>query len=112
MMAMMIMTKQERQNDLKTNVLKVRFSDAELSALKQRAANAGCSMSELVRNYAGKIQIKNRQDERERTIVLNRLNANLNMIAKWANTYNAGLPAVEVISHLVAIERSIRELDK
>ncbi|WP_410471227.1 plasmid mobilization protein, partial [Escherichia coli] len=42
------MTKQERQNDLKTNVLKVRFSDAELSALKQRAANAGCSMSELV----------------------------------------------------------------
>ncbi|WP_441006487.1 plasmid mobilization protein, partial [Escherichia coli] len=50
------MTKQERQNDLKTNVLKVRFSDAELSALKQRAANAGCSMSELVRNYAGKIQ--------------------------------------------------------
>ncbi|MGR1788388.1 plasmid mobilization protein, partial [Salmonella enterica] len=57
----------------------MRFSDAELSALKQSAANAGCSMSELVINYAGKIKIKNRQDERERTIVLNRLNANLNM---------------------------------
>lgn len=35
----------------KENMLRVRFSDAEFEALKQLAEDAGCTMSELVRDH-------------------------------------------------------------
>lgn len=94
------------------NMLRVRFSDEEFEALKLRAEEAGCSMSELVRDHLGKVSVRNRSDERERKIALNRINANLNMIARWVNTYKAGASSVEVVAHLIAIERHIRELTR
>jgi hypothetical protein len=93
------------------NMLRVRFSDEEFLALKNLADKAGCSMSEMVRDHLGKVRVKNKEADKERTVILNRLNANLNMIARWANTYKSSASAVEVVSHLIAIERYIREID-
>ena len=44
--------------------------------------------------------------------MLNRINANLNMIARWVNTHRGAADSVEVVSHLMAIERAIKELAK
>ena len=44
--------------------------------------------------------------ERERTRELARLGNNLNQIARWANTHKEAIEAVEVIGHLIAIERA------
>lgn len=74
--------------------------------------SAGMSMSELVRDHLSKVRIRNRQDEKERVVMLNRINANLNMIARWVNTYRGGADSVEVVSHLTAIDRAIKELAK
>ena len=51
-------------------------------------------------------------DEHSRNVALNRINANLNMIARWVNTYHGGVEAVEVVAHLIAVERAIEELAK
>lgn len=94
------------------NMLRVRFSDAEFEALRQLADAAGCSMSAMVRDHLGKVRIRNKEADRERTAMLNRLNANLNMIARWVNTHKSSASAVEVVSHLMVIERHIREMNR
>ena len=48
--------------------------------------------------------------ERERTRQIARLGSNLNQIVRWAHTHLDDLAAVEVIAHLVAIERELATL--
>ena len=67
-------------------------------------------MSKLVRDHLGKVRIRNSKDEKERIAMLNRINANLNMIARWVNTYKGTAESVQVISNLIAIQRSIDEI--
>lgn len=95
----------------RTELLQVRMSEDEWSALDQKAKDANISMSKLVRTSVTQLTIRHRKDQRDRTVVLNRLNANLNMIAKWCNTHKDNMEAVEVISHLIAIERQFRTED-
>ena len=56
------------------------------------------------------VKIRAREAERERTRELARIGANLNQIARWANTFKANAEAVEIVAHLVAIERSLTAL--
>lgn len=93
-------------------MLRVRFSDAEWEALQALSESAGMNMSELVRDHLAKVKVRNRQDEKERIAMLNRINANLNMIARWVNTHKSAAETVEVVSHLMAIDRAIKELAK
>lgn len=93
-------------------MLRVRFSDAEWQALQDLAESASMTMSEVVRDHLGKVKIRNRKDEKDRVVMLNRINANLNMIARWVNTYKGKGDAVQVVAHLIAIEREIKELAK
>ncbi|WP_407651840.1 plasmid mobilization protein [Bombella saccharophila] len=91
-------------------MLRVRFSDEEWTTLQEQANAAGMTMSALVRDHLGRVSIRNREDERQRLIRLNRINANLNMIARWVNTYRDKAETIQVISHLIAIQRYIRDL--
>jgi hypothetical protein len=96
----------------RNRMLKVRFSDAEWEALQGLSEEAGMTMSELVRGHLKKIKVRNRQDEKARVIMLNRINANLNMIARWVNIHRGAAEGVEVVSHLIAIESAIKALEK
>ena len=89
--------------------LKVRCSDDEWEVLQVLSNSAGMSMSELVRDHLGKVKVRNRQDEKERTVMLNRINANLNMIARWANTHKSAGESIQVISQLMVIKQEIKE---
>ena len=44
--------------------------------------------------------------------MLNRINANLNMIARWVNTHKSAADAVDVVAHLMALEREIGEISR
>lgn len=92
----------------RSHILRVRFSDQEWQSLKKLAALADCSMSALVRDHLDHVQIRNRHDERQTAINLNRINANLNMIARWVNTHKSLADRLEVIPHLIAIQRAIK----
>ncbi|WP_119963679.1 plasmid mobilization protein [Candidatus Fukatsuia symbiotica] len=65
------------------DVAGVRFSGTEWERLQQLSKSAEMSMSEFVRNHLGKVSVRNRNDERKQVAMLNRINANLNMIKYW-----------------------------
>lgn len=90
--------------------LRVRYSKTEWKTLEQQAQKAGLSLSALIRDHAGKRLIRNRQDEKERIVLLNRINANLNMIARWVNIHKSHAATVQVVSHLITLQRKIAEL--
>ena len=75
--------------------VKIRASEAERAEWHAKARSAGLTLSDL---------------ERERTREVGRIGANLNQIARWANTHKGAVEAVEVIGHLIAIERALAAL--
>jgi hypothetical protein len=90
--------------------VKFRVSDEEYGELAAKARAADISMSSLLRDHFGRVRVRHRQDERKRLALLNRVNANLNMIARWVNTHKGRADATIVQAHLLAIEREITRL--
>ncbi len=94
--------------------VKVRASEEERAEWHAKAHSAGLTLSDLVRRSIGRIRtwtVAHAEVERERTRELARLGNNLNQIARWANTHKEAIEAVEVIGHLIAIDRALRVLD-
>ena len=90
-----------------------RVSADELAAWHAKAAAAGVSLSALLRQAMARTQTWTapaRAVERERTRQIARIGSNLNQIARWAHTHLDDLAAVEVLAHLVAIERALAQL--
>lgn len=89
-------------------MLRVRFSDEEFQRLKTLSDSAGLSMSELVRDHLDKVKVRDKSEERQRNINLNRINANLNMIAKWVNTHKELADVLRVTELLISIQRGLK----
>ncbi len=91
-----------------------RVSAAELALWQAKAAAAGVSLSELLRQAMARTQTWTapaREVERARTRQIARIGSNLNQIARWAHTHvDDDLAVVEVLAHLVAIERDLAAL--
>ena len=93
--------------------VKVRASEAERAEWHAKARSAGLTLSDLVRRSVGRVRpwtVAHAEVERERTRELARLGNNLNQIARWANTQKGAIESVEVIGHLIAIERALAAL--
>ena len=93
--------------------VKIRASEAERAEWHAKARSAGLTLSDLVRRSVGRVHawtVAHAEVERERTRELARIGNNLNQIARWANTFASTAEAVEVVAHLVAIERALAAL--
>jgi hypothetical protein len=88
--------------------IKVRLNDAEKLELERRAALAGMKPAVYLRERITRGSVPNVEAIRERTGLLNRWNANLNMIARWCNIHKAGASAMEVQAELVHLSRLIQ----
>ncbi len=98
-----------RVRQARGRMVRVRMSEAEYAALVEKGRAVG-GMSALLRDHLGQAQIRHRADERQRLAMLNRINANLNMIAKWANTYKHEADAVQVIAYLADVSRELQRV--
>ena len=90
--------------------VKIRASEAERAEWHAKARSAGLTLADLVRRSVGRVRtwtVAHAEVERERARELARLGNNLNQIARWANTHKGAIEAVEVIGHLIAIERAL-----
>ena len=99
--------------DRRTVIAAARVSPAELADWRAKAAGAGVSLSALLRQAMARTRTWTApatEVERERTRELARIGANLNQIARWANTFKANAETVEIVAHLVAIERALAAL--
>ena len=93
--------------------VKIRASEAERAEWHAKARSAGLTLSDLVRRSVGRVRtwtVPHAEVERERTRELARIGNNLNQIARWANIHKGAVEAVEVIGHLIAIERALAAL--
>jgi hypothetical protein len=93
----------------RSRIIQIRVDDDEYDVLAQKGAAVG-SMSRLLRDHLGKVQVRHRDDELQRLILLNRINANLNMIARWANIHKSEAEAVQVQACLADVRREIGRL--
>jgi len=99
--------------DRRTAVVRARVLPSEHAAWRAKAAAAGVSPSDLLRQAMARTRAWTARAvavERERTRQVARIGNNLNQIARWANTYAETAEAVEIIAHLVAIEQDIARL--
>jgi hypothetical protein len=93
----------------RSRILQIRLDDSEYDLLARKGAAVG-SMSALIRDHIGKVRIRDRDTERQRLAMLNRLNANLNMVAKWVNTHKSEADAIQVQACLGDVRREIGRL--
>ncbi|WGO82178.1 plasmid mobilization protein [Arsenophonus apicola] len=94
----------------KNRQMNIRLSDADYEKIQLIASQTNRTVSELLRDHINKIAVKDSEPERIRNINLNRINANLNMIAKWVNTHKDLADSLKVIELLINIERQVKEL--
>ena len=77
----------------RTVIAHTRVSSAELAEWNAKAAAAGVTLSELLRQAMSRTQTWTApamEVERERTRQVARIGSNLNQIARWANTHLDG----------------------
>ena len=99
--------------DRRTVTVSARVSLAEFADWRTKAAAAGVPLSALLRRAMARTRTWTAPAadvERERTRQVARIGNNLNQIARWANTHASEAEAVEVIAHLVVIERALAAL--
>ena len=105
----------------KRHLVQARVSPAEFAAWTAKASAAGVTSSALLREAMSRTGVWTpppdaverehaREVERERTREIARIGNNLNQLVRWANTHTSALDAVEVVAHLAAIERALRDL--
>ncbi len=90
--------------------IKVRINPIQREYWHSKAAESGRTLSDLIRESLERVRSwtpENKDVENERLRHLAKIGANLNQIAKWANTYKSAAESAEVISHLISIEEEI-----
>jgi len=90
--------------------IKVRVSDEEKDVIDEKAKAAGVTVADLIRQSLCRVRtwtLANKETERERIREIRRIGQNLNQIAKWCNQYKSGADTVQVLTHLLAIEKRL-----
>lgn len=94
----------------KTKQLNIRIDEADYEKIQQIANSSNRTVSELLRDHIGKVTVKDSALERQRNVHLNRINSNLNMIAKWVNTHKELADVIRVTELLISIQRGVGKL--
>jgi len=89
--------------------IKLRVSEAEKAEFEAKAQDAGMTLADLIRHRLLQYRLRKTPEEREAIRLIARAGANLNQIARWANTYTREIGAVHVIIRLDAVLRELKE---
>lgn len=98
----------------RVDTVKLRLRPEEASAWRAEAKAVDKTLSNLIRERMGAAQGTQITPKRQRLTkkadpalltALARVGTNLNQIAKWVNTQKSEADAIEVIGHLITIER-------
>jgi hypothetical protein len=89
--------------------LHIRLHPEERDLLRFNAGLQGMTVSDYIRQICLGVRLRKTPEEKRRLHELARIGANLNQIARWANTYKRAVEAVEILTALAGIERRITE---
>ena len=99
------------QADTRTAWIKLRVTPAEKEAITAKAASQGQTVTDFIRQRALDYRLRQTPLEKERVRQLARIGANLNQLARWANTHKGRAEAVQVLAALLSFERSLKDED-
>ena len=89
--------------------IKMRVTPDEKKLIESKASAQGQTVTDFLRQRALDYRLRQSPLEKERIRQLARIGANMNQIARWANTYKKRAEAVEVITRLIVLERKLHE---
>jgi hypothetical protein len=89
--------------------LHIRLYAEERNLLRLNAGLQGMTVSDYIRQSCLGVRLRKTPEEKRRLHELARIGANINQLAKWANTYKRAAEAVEVLTALAGIEQRIME---
>lgn len=87
--------------------IKIRVTPDEKKLIESKASVQGQTVTDFLRQRALDYRLRQSPLEKERIRQLARIGANMNQIARWANTYKKRAEAVEVITRLIVLEREL-----
>lgn len=99
--------KQTRNRAGRDAKIEIRCSKEEQQAWKQKAQQAGITLSALIRKALIRVTIVPQAVQKKRNQELARIASNLNQLARWANTYKGNAEAVQVIGWLISIREEV-----
>jgi hypothetical protein len=82
---------------IRSHWLKLRVTPEEKTAFEFAAAENGMSLSDFVRQRLMGGRLRRTAEERESIRQLARIGANLNQLARWANTHKSNAEALEIM---------------
>ena len=91
--------------------LKLRVTPNEKEAITAKATMQGQTVTDFLRQRALDYRLRQTPLEKERIRQLARIGANLNQLARWANTWKSRAEAVEILAALVSLERALLAKD-
>ena len=97
----------KKNTHARSTAVVIRVHPEERDLLKLNAGLHGMSVSDYVRHTCLGLRLRRTPEEKRRLRELARIGSNLNQIARWANTYQDSLKAVEVIAALTSLETQI-----
>lgn len=89
-----------------------RLLPEERDALRLNAGVHGMSMSYYIRQTCFGIRLRRTPEEKRLLRELARIGANINQLARWANTYKRSAETFEVLLFLKRIEEMLAEIGK
>ena len=89
--------------------IKMRVTPDEKKLIESKASAQGQTVTDFLRQRALDYRLRQSPLEKERIRQLARIGANMNQIARWANTYKKRAEAVEVITRLILLDRELHE---
>lgn len=92
----------------RTAWIKLRVTPAEKEAITAKAAAQGQTVTDFIRQRTMDYRLRRTPLEKERVRQLARIGANLNQVARWANTYKSQAEALQVLAALFSLERELR----
>ena len=96
------------ERDTRSAWIKLRVTPAEKEAIAAKAAAQGQTVTDFIRQRALDYRLRQTPLEKERVRQLARIGANLNQLARWANTHKARAEALDVLTALVSLENAVR----
>ena len=89
--------------------LHIRLHPEERDVLRLNAGLRAMTVSDYIRQTCLGLRLRKTPEEKKRLHELARIGANINQLAKWANTHKRAAEAVEILTALAGIERRILE---
>ena len=99
----------EKNAESRSAWIKLRVTPSEKETITAKAKAQGQTVTDFIRQRALDYRLRRTMLEKEHVRQLARLGANLNQLARWANTYKSRAEAIQVLAALVSMEKMLKQ---